>query len=67
MFFWFRSDFKQFVRLVLSVRDTAYKLGWDKKYNEEINYYTIDKLLENKKINVTSTHKYSQTPFMYYI
>ncbi|MFD2215618.1 SulP family inorganic anion transporter [Metabacillus endolithicus] len=57
-----------FVGMKGTVRETAEKLGWDKKFNEEINYYTIEKLLENKRIRVsTSSDKNNQTPYMYYI
>ncbi|WP_121660714.1 SulP family inorganic anion transporter [Metabacillus litoralis] len=57
-----------FVGMKGTVRETANKLGWDRKFNEEMNYYTIEKLLENKKIRVsTSSDKNNQTPYMYYI
>jgi len=57
-----------FVGMRGTVRETANKLGWDRKFNEEMNYYTIEKLLENKKIRVsTSSDKNNQTPYMYYI
>ncbi|MGU5311743.1 sodium-independent anion transporter, partial [Escherichia coli] len=57
-----------FVGMKGTVRETANKLGWDRKFNEEMNYYTIEKLLENKKIKVsTSSDKNHQTPYMYYI
>jgi sulfate permease, SulP family len=57
-----------FVGMKGSVRDTAYRAGWDKKYKKEIGYVSIEKLLEEMKITFSSNGKgETETPFIYMI
>jgi sulfate permease, SulP family len=43
-----------FVGMKGPIRDTADKAGWTKKFAKEISYYSIEQLLEDKKIKFSS-------------
>lgn len=43
-----------FVGMKGTIRDTADKAGWTKKLEKEIRYFSIEQLLEDKKITFYS-------------
>lgn len=55
-----------FVGMKGTIRDTADKAGWTKKLEKEIRYFSIEQLLEDKKITFESQSE-SMESFYYMI
>jgi sulfate permease, SulP family len=58
-----------FVGMKGPIRDTASNAGWDHKFPEEISYFSLEQLLQDKNIKFSTPPRdnIEQAPFMYMI